>query len=62
VPSILILQVEVFWVVMLCSVVVGYQHFKGPCYFHLQDEVTRMGKNSIDTGLDCRGAADAATQ
>jgi len=24
------IQVEVFWVVMLCSVVVGYQRFTGP--------------------------------
>jgi hypothetical protein len=36
-PSI---QVEVFWVVTPCSVVVGYQHFGGPCYLHLQGEVT----------------------
>jgi hypothetical protein len=28
-------QVEVFWVVTLCSVVVGYQCFRGPCYLHL---------------------------
>jgi hypothetical protein len=32
-------QVEVFWVVMPYSVVVGYQRFKGPCYLHLQGEV-----------------------
>jgi len=25
-------QVEVFWVVTPCSVVVGYQHFGGQCY------------------------------
>jgi hypothetical protein len=24
-------QVEVFWVVTLCSVVVGYRRFRGPC-------------------------------
>jgi hypothetical protein len=24
-------QFKVFWVVMPCSVVVGYQHFRGPC-------------------------------
>jgi hypothetical protein len=29
----------VFWVVLLCTDVVGYQHFGGPCWFHLQDEV-----------------------
>jgi hypothetical protein len=32
-------QVEVFWVVMLCSVVVGYQRFGRPCCLHLQGEV-----------------------
>jgi hypothetical protein len=31
-------HVEVFWDVMLCCVVVGYQHFRGPCYLHLQGE------------------------
>jgi hypothetical protein len=31
-------QVEVFWVWILCSVVEGYQHFRGPCCFHLQGE------------------------
>jgi hypothetical protein len=29
-------QVEVFWVVTSCSVVVGYQRFRGPCCLHLQ--------------------------
>jgi len=29
------LQVEVFWVVTPCSVVVGYQHFRGPYCLHL---------------------------
>jgi hypothetical protein len=29
-------QVDVFWIVMACSVVVGYQHFRGPRCFHLQ--------------------------
>jgi len=32
-------QVEVFWVVTPCSVVVGYQSFRGPCCLHLQGEV-----------------------
>jgi len=26
----------VFWVVVPCNVVVGYQHFRGPCCLHLQ--------------------------
>jgi hypothetical protein len=30
------IQVEVFWVVMPCSVVAGYQRFGGPCCLHLQ--------------------------
>jgi len=32
------IQVEVFWVLIPCSVVVGY-HFGELCCFHLQDEV-----------------------
>jgi len=30
------IQVNFFWVVMPCSVVVGYQHLRGPCWLHLQ--------------------------
>jgi hypothetical protein len=33
-------QVEVFWVVTLCNIVVGYQRVRGPCCLHLQGEVT----------------------
>jgi hypothetical protein len=29
------IQVDVFWVVTPCSVVVGYRRFRGPCYIHL---------------------------
>jgi hypothetical protein len=32
-------QVELFWIVTSCSVVAGYQRFKGPCYLSLQDEL-----------------------
>jgi hypothetical protein len=32
------IQVDVFWVVTQCSVVVGYQHFRGLCRLHLQGE------------------------
>jgi len=28
------IQVEVLWVVLLCSVVVGYHCFRGPCFPH----------------------------
>jgi len=38
-----------------CDAVVGYQHFRGPCFLHLQGEVASMGENSIDIGLDWRG-------
>jgi len=27
---------EVFWVVTPCSVVVGYQRFRGPCCLHIK--------------------------
>jgi len=39
------IQVEVFWVVMPCSIAVGYQHFRGPCCLHLQGEATGDGRN-----------------
>jgi len=45
-------QVKVFWVVMLCTEVVGYQHFIDPCCLHLQGEVTGMTEHSIDTWPD----------
>jgi hypothetical protein len=38
------IHVKFFWVVTLCSVVVGYQCFRGPCCLHLQGEVTGSGK------------------
>jgi hypothetical protein len=38
------IQVELFWVVMLCGVVVGYQHFRWLCCLHLEGEVTGAGK------------------
>jgi hypothetical protein len=58
--TVVMFQVEVFWVVvMLCSVVVGHQHFRGLCYLHFQGEVAVMGKNIIDIDLGWRGAAGA---
>jgi len=33
------IQVEVFWVAMACSFVVGCQCFWGPCCLHLKGEV-----------------------
>jgi hypothetical protein len=41
----------VFWLVMLCSVVVGCQCFRGPCCLHLQDGM-EMGKTGIDLLMD----------
>jgi len=38
------IQVEVFWDVTVCSVVVGYQRFRGPCCLHRQGE----GGGSVD--------------
>jgi len=32
------IQVKVFWDVILCSMVVVYQHFRGPYCLHLQGE------------------------
>jgi hypothetical protein len=37
------IQVEVFWVVTPCSVVVGYQCFGEPFCLHVQGEVTYEG-------------------
>jgi len=31
-----IFQAEVYWDVTPCNIAVGYQHFRGPCFFPLQ--------------------------
>jgi len=59
---VVIFLVEVFWVLMLCSIMVGYLHFIGPCCLHLWDEISNMGENSMDRGLDWRGVAGATSQ
>jgi hypothetical protein len=38
------IQVEDFWVVTPCSVVVGYHSFRGPCCLHLQGEWRQHGR------------------
>jgi len=43
--------VKIFWVVMLCSVVVGYQCFRGQCCLQLQGEVAGFGKAAGATSL-----------
>jgi hypothetical protein len=35
------IQVKFFWVVMPCSDVIGYQHFRGPCCLHLHPGYTK---------------------
>jgi hypothetical protein len=37
------IQVKIFWAVVLCSVTIRYQHYGGPCYFHLQGGVHGAG-------------------
>jgi hypothetical protein len=40
---------------MPCSVVTGYQHFRGPCCLNFQGEVAGLGENSTDIGLHGKG-------
>jgi len=40
------IQVEVFWVVTPCSVVVGYQRFGEPCCLHLHCMVSQHKNTS----------------
>jgi hypothetical protein len=42
-------QVDVFWVVTPCSVVVGYKLFRGPGYPHLQREVKMEAARTFET-------------
>jgi hypothetical protein len=35
---VMMFQVEIFWVVTPCNVVVGYQCFRGPYCFYIQGE------------------------
>jgi hypothetical protein len=39
--TLMMFQVEFFWVVTPCIVVVGNQRFGGSCYLHLQGEACR---------------------
>jgi hypothetical protein len=45
------IQVWVLWIVMPCSVAVGYQCFGGSCCLHFQGEVHGTG-----TGTTCIAA------
>jgi len=40
------IQVKVFWVVIPCSVVVGWQYFTGLCCLHLQGWTWRKQRSS----------------
>jgi hypothetical protein len=51
-----IFQVEVFWFLTPCSVVVGYQRFRGPCCIHLQGDVAGMEENAGDFPLKMEAA------
>jgi len=41
----------IFWVVMPCSVVVGYQCSRGPCCCHLQDETDGGSMDLWNVGI-----------
>jgi len=51
------IQVEALWVVIPCSVAVGYQHFGGPCCLRFQGEVIGDGKRGHCIGLECKRVA-----
>jgi len=45
--KLLVARVEVSWVLIPCSFVVGYQGFGGPCCLHLQGGRKFLDKRSI---------------
>jgi hypothetical protein len=45
------IEVEVFWAVMPCRVIVGYQHFGGLCCLQLQGEARRRVVMRYDTNV-----------
>jgi hypothetical protein len=50
------IQVMFFWVVMLYSVVVGYQHFRGPCCLHIQGELHGITTQRTSTWILKKGS------
>jgi hypothetical protein len=50
------IKVDIFRVVTLCSFVVGYQCFGGPCCLHLQGKLMEKEEHK------CKWAAQAASQ
>jgi hypothetical protein len=57
-----IIQDEVFWVVTLCNVMIGYQRFRGPCCLLLQGEVNGIGKKGIDIGMEYKRGAQSCNE
>jgi len=45
--SAVMFQVQVFWAVTPCSVVLGYQHFGGPCCLRLHEELRNSRINCL---------------
>jgi hypothetical protein len=41
------IQIEFFWVLTPCNVVLGYQRFGEPCCLHLQDEDLDLNKTGF---------------
>jgi hypothetical protein len=54
----MVIQVEVFWIVMPCSGVVGYQCFGGCCCFHLQGVMNGNGKKDTEVLVESPVLAD----
>jgi hypothetical protein len=53
------IEAKVFWVVTTCGVVVGYQHFRGPCCLHLQ--FTSLHFASLYSTLNVEAAKSSET-
>jgi len=47
------IHVIVYWVVTLCSDVVGYHRYGEPCCLRLQDEVKKEAAWSLETLVSC---------
>jgi len=46
----------VFWVITLCSVVVGYKYFRVPCCIHLQCEGLKTCSNDVNSSVNVLAA------